>query len=134
MKSNKQRRSEIKAARLKRAKRENHKFDTTKYPVPEFAVLADQAKHVTVGTIDLIGLPVYYLDKPFNCEVCGVSEVWTAKQQKWWYEVAQGAVETTAVKCRACRMQTRRAKEHQKEHMKKMADKIPHPNDSFFKK
>lgn len=45
----------------------------------------------------------FYEDKPFQCKDCGKSEVWTAHQQKWWYEVAQGDVWTTAIRCRACR-------------------------------
>jgi Probable zinc-ribbon domain len=30
----------------------------------------------------------YYIDKSFTCARCGSEEVWTAAQQKWWYEVA----------------------------------------------
>jgi hypothetical protein len=29
--------------------------------------------------------------------------VWTAKQQKWWYETAHGHIESRAVRCLACR-------------------------------
>ncbi len=32
----------------------------------------------------------YYLDIPFQCEGCGKEQIWTAHQQKWWYEVAKG--------------------------------------------
>lgn len=45
----------------------------------------------------------YYWDKPFTCRDCGVAEVWTARQQKWWYEQAKGGILTTAIRCRACR-------------------------------
>jgi hypothetical protein len=45
----------------------------------------------------------YYVALPIVCKDCGTQEVWTARQQQWWYEVAQGAIETTAVRCRACR-------------------------------
>jgi hypothetical protein len=31
-----------------------------------------------------------YLDFPFACAWCGSEEVWTASQQKWWYEEAKG--------------------------------------------
>ena len=44
-----------------------------------------------------------YSDRPFRCRDCGKSEIWTARQQKWWYEVAKGYVYSTAVRCRACR-------------------------------
>jgi hypothetical protein len=45
----------------------------------------------------------YYLDAPFRCRDCGKQEIWTATQQKWWYEVAKGFAYSTAVRCRACR-------------------------------
>ena len=45
----------------------------------------------------------YYEDKPFTCVDCGSSEVWTAGQQRWWYEVAGGVLESEAVRCRRCR-------------------------------
>jgi hypothetical protein len=45
----------------------------------------------------------YYVDTPFRCKSCGKEEVWTAAQQKWWYEVAKGFVYSTATQCRACR-------------------------------
>jgi len=49
----------------------------------------------------------YYLDRPFQCEDCGVQEIWTARQQKWWYETAKGGVWTGANRCRACRRRER---------------------------
>jgi hypothetical protein len=39
-----------------------------------------------------------------------VAEIWTAAQQRWWYEVAQGEVWTVAVRCRACRQRERARK------------------------
>jgi hypothetical protein len=57
----------------------------------------------------------YYVDKPFVCQDCGLSQTWTAAQQKWWYEVAKGVVFSTATHCRACR-QRRRAPGGQAQH------------------
>ena len=37
-------------------------------------------------------------------------EIWTAAQQQWWYEEAQGDVWTTAVRCRTCRSSERARK------------------------
>ena len=48
-------------------------------------------------------VPDFYLDLPFTCRDCGSKEIWTAKQQKWWYEVAQGSIYSRAIRCRACR-------------------------------
>jgi hypothetical protein len=54
----------------------------------------------------------YYVDVDFQCKGCGKEEFWTARQQKWWYEVAKGGRFTTAIMCRACR---RRERERQNE-------------------
>ncbi|MES2018040.1 MAG: zinc-ribbon domain containing protein [Pseudomonadota bacterium] len=78
-------------------------------------------KHVLVNTDNLrlsnsYGTPDfvmrgYYLDMPFNCKCCGIEQVWTETQQKWWYESVKGDVWTKAVLCRPCRKreQARRA-------------------------
>jgi Probable zinc-ribbon domain len=47
----------------------------------------------------------FYVDRPFRCKDCGKDQVWTATQQKWWYEVAKGFAWSTAIRCRACRRQ-----------------------------
>ena len=52
----------------------------------------------------------YYLDKPFTCKGCRKQEVWSATQQKWWYESAKGGVWTMATRCRACRRRERERK------------------------
>jgi hypothetical protein len=49
----------------------------------------------------------YYVDLPFHCKSCGVAQVWTETQQKWWYENAKGDVWTVAVLCRPCRRRER---------------------------
>ncbi len=63
-------------------------------------------------------IPDFYDDIPFTCKDCGKDEVWTATQQKWWYEVAGGLFETTAVRCRVCRQKERiRKEEARKTHL-----------------
>ena len=52
----------------------------------------------------------FYVDMPFACKACGQAQVWTAAQQKWWYESAKGDVWTTAVLCRPCRLRERKRK------------------------
>jgi hypothetical protein len=42
-----------------------------------------------------------------SCKDCGVSEVWTPRQQKWFYEIAKGYPFATATRCRACRRRDR---------------------------
>lgn len=55
-------------------------------------------------------LPRFYVDKLVICRDCGAEEVWTAEQQKWWYEVAKGNINSEAVKCRACRIKDKERK------------------------
>jgi hypothetical protein len=132
MKSNKQRRLEIKAKRLKRAKKllvldTIHKIKV----LPQGAILAnhEELKHNNTYRF----FPEYYVDVPYTCGDCGSEEIWTAKQQKWWYEVAKGNINSHAVRCYGCRKKIRDAKALQKKHMEDMAAKEPHPNEAFFK-
>lgn len=54
--------------------------------------------------------PEYYYDIEFTCTDCGKLEVWTAPQQKWWYEEAGGYFFSGAVRCRGCREKERERK------------------------
>jgi len=55
--------------------------------------------------------PDYYRDVEFDCVDCGAEELWTAEQQKCWYEEAGGYFFTTAIRCRECRKKERERKE-----------------------
>ena len=55
--------------------------------------------------------PLWYADKNFTCRDCGKQEIWTARQQQWWDEVAKGEIETFAIRCRTCRRRKREADE-----------------------
>lgn len=113
MKSGKQRRAELKARRLMRA-------DSLRLLDPRGIgmaaalqpgmVLADRDKLAHNNTYGL--LPFFYVDYAFTCRDCGSQEVWTAKQQKWWYEEAQGHIDSRAVRCRPCRL-IERARVHE---------------------
>lgn len=66
----------------------------------------------------------YYLDQPFNCASCNSPEVWTAVQQKWWYEVAKGSLFAIAKLCRTCRRQEQfRRAEARRIHLEGIAKK-----------
>ena len=54
-------------------------------------------------------IPSIYEDYPFRCRDCGKGEIWTARQQKRWYEEQGGEIETRATRCRSCRR-----KEHER--------------------
>ncbi len=116
-KSNKQRRAEIKQQRLARIERLN--IEAAK-PDPRWEAAtrghrrepgvepADRA--LLARTNNTVGpLPEVYLDRMFTCRDCGEQQVWTAKQQKWWYEVAGGSIDSMAVRCLPCRRLRRAA-------------------------
>ncbi|MEZ5854635.1 MAG: zinc-ribbon domain containing protein [Hyphomicrobiaceae bacterium] len=69
------------------------------------SVPADPAKLVHDNTYG--ARPSFYLDRPFTCIDCGANEVWTASQQKWWYEEAKGKIASAANRCRDCRRKRR---------------------------
>ena len=127
-KSGKQRRAEIMQHRRERAER-HAQLDVSALPaqLPEGAVMADpqalQHNHI------FSPLPLFYVDKPFTCKDCGAEQIWTAKQQKWWYEVVKGNIETTAIRCRPCRKleQVRKA-EARRIHLEGLARK--HENNN----
>jgi len=132
MKSGKQRRLEIKEKRRKKAKA-NKLIDTSDIlNMPKGALKAD---HSQLAHNNIYGLlPQFYIDKAYKCRDCGSDEIWTAKQQKWWYETVKGHIDSTAVRCRRCRNIIKKQKFEQKKHMEEMAQRVPHPNEAFFKK
>ncbi len=108
MKSGKQRRIEIMAKRRERL-RQQENVDVFALPLPPGAVLASRGQLGHNTTYD--PFPLFYIDRPFVCRDCGAAQIWTAKQQKWWYEIAKGNINSVAVRCRPCRKkeQTRKA-------------------------
>lgn len=68
---------------------------------PKGAVLAEVSKLSHINTYG--DLPRWYKDYPFRCIDCGVEQIWTAEQQKWYYEEAKGYLWSVAVRCRSCR-------------------------------
>ncbi|MES2887728.1 MAG: zinc-ribbon domain containing protein [Pseudomonadota bacterium] len=105
LKSNKQRRAEIMAVRRKRADAAQAAWRASPHSgVPSGAVATDRSVLALRNPErPLFDLPNLYLDKIFACRNCKVECVWTAKQQKWWYELAGGSLYTHAVRCRPCR-------------------------------
>ena len=124
MSSGKQRRAEIKKKRATRkaktaGKRTPKPLPTGTAPVHE-ALLAPNNSY---GAPQFV-YRGYYLDLPFVCHGCGKEEVWTATQQKWWYEVAKGFAYSTAKLCRTCRREARaRSDESRRLHLEGLARK-----------
>jgi len=70
-------------------------------------------------------LPRFYVDRAISCRECGTEELWTAEDQKWWYEVAKGHMDSTAVRCRACRRKEKARKaEARRVHVEGLARKV----------
>ena len=84
--------------------------------IPRGAVAADRSQQVPNNSYD--APPTYYVDLEFKCCDCKTLETWTGKQQKWYYEVAKGALYASAVRCRACRDKVKAAKDIQREQMR----------------
>ncbi len=83
--------------------------------LPPGAVAADTSQQVPISSY---GSPKkFYFDIPFECKDCGRKEVWTAAQQKWFYEVAKGSLYATAVRCRDCRTRLKAQQERQREQL-----------------
>jgi predicted RNA-binding Zn-ribbon protein involved in translation (DUF1610 family) len=76
--------------------------------------------------------PDYYYDIEYKCSDCGKKEVWTAQQQKHWYEELGKTINSYAKRCQICRAHTNALKEDQKRHMVEMAKKEENPNKKFF--
>ena len=124
MRSGKQRRVEIRKKRVARKAKAAEKRPPK--PLPAGTAPVNEA---LLAPNNSYGAPQfvyrgYYLDLPFVCQGCGKEEVWTATQQKWWYEVAKGFAYSTAKFCRACRRETRnRSDESRRLHLEGLARK-----------
>lgn len=126
MKSGKQRRVELDAKktarRAKTARAALARKAARGAPVNQEAL----APHNSYSEPEFVTLG-FYSDQPFDCVDCGKAEVWTAGQQKWWYEVAKGDVFTTARRCRTCRRREReRRAEARRVHLEGIARKQQH--------
>ena len=59
--------------------------------------------------------PLFYRDISFHCKDCRKHEMWSATQQRWYYEIAKGPVQATAKRCRTCRKKHREETLRQRE-------------------
>lgn len=133
-KSSRQRRSELTAKRQRRAeetrraqdaaeKQRAEKLEAERILRPNAVDMSELAPDNSYDAPDFI-LRGYYVDLPFKCKRCGKEQVWTAAQQKWWYEVAKGNRWTTAKFCRPCRQRERnRRDEARRVHLDGIAEK-----------
>ena len=77
---------------------------------PPEAVPADKEKLVHINTYG--NLPNFYVEYPFLCVDCGIAQIWTGEQQKWYYEEAKGHIWAVATRCRPCRKKLKSGGDH----------------------
>ena len=46
---------------------------------------------------------LFYRDSSFRCRDCGAERMWSAEEQRFWFERADGPRQSVAVRCAACR-------------------------------
>ncbi|RIX46872.1 MAG: hypothetical protein D3M94_09205 [Rhodocyclales bacterium GT-UBC] len=112
-KSCKQRRAEIRAARLARRQLAGAARRVAALRPTGRIVLVDYSKLAIDNSYGMsdFALRGYYVDQAFTCCDCGAAEIWTAERQRWWYETAGGGQYTRAKRCAACRARERQRKE-----------------------
>ena len=136
MKSNKQKRFELKARKAAKREKEEILVATKVREVRVEALRAALARGelpVEPSKLNPAGcsysIPAFvergtYAPIAFTCKMCGKRETWTAHQQKWWYETAKGDVFSTATMCRPCRAKERaRRNEARRVHLEGVARK-----------
>lgn len=101
--------NKLEESAIKRAKANAgiDKFDGDITPPPG-SILADHDALHHNNTYGL--LPVFYKDELVVCKECGKEEVWTAQNQKWWYEETKANINSTAIHCRECRAKKKEVK------------------------
>lgn len=124
MKSGKQRRAELEARRTARQEKNTQPARRSTSAAPAVSVNPELLVPSNSYGMPAFVLRGFYEDVPFRCVDCGKAEVWTAAQQKWWYEVAKGNVESRATRCRPCRRRERaRRDEARRVHLEGVARK-----------
>ncbi len=58
----------------------------------------------------------WYVDAKFRCEDCGKEFMWTAREQKVWFEVYRFYIDSEPKQCRGCRSRRRRIEALRKEY------------------
>jgi len=87
--------------RRRNRRQSEHEAPRLASPIKDERIPADFSQHAPHNSYG--GVPLYYKDKEFVCVDCGKTEVFTAEQQKWWYETDKGYIFSTAIRCQACR-------------------------------
>ncbi len=89
--------------------------------LPRGAVAAGRSRQVPNNSYN--APPSYYTDVEFTCRDCGKQDVWSAREQKWFYEVVKGTLYQEASRCADCRKRVRAGKKRQRLQMEAAAEK-----------
>lgn len=68
--------------------------------------------------------PKYYYDVVYSCLDCRKEVIWSAEEQKYWYEELGKNTKSKAVRCQICRCHIQAIKEEQKRHMAQLANRV----------
>jgi hypothetical protein len=82
--------------------------------MPQGAIPADLSQQLASSAFSSRN---FYRDIEFTCVDCGTDEVWTAKDQKWFFEVAKGIIHSKPRRCLQCRKKMREMKAEQRVQM-----------------
>ena len=75
------------------------------------------AKRANIGKQNYTVRPrSWYVDVEYECPACKKLFIWTAKEQRIWFEVCRILVDAHPHSCRSCRKEHRRLKELRKEY------------------
>jgi len=84
-------------------------------PVPAGALLIDHSrlseKTLKVMSLSPLALKKYYQDQAFNCPGCNQSCLFTAAEQKIWYEKFKKFIYVRKVRCDKCQVELNELKE-----------------------
>ncbi|TWT38606.1 zinc-ribbon domain containing protein [Blastopirellula retiformator] len=116
MKSNRQKKAQLKAKRARKAQRAHYAAILRGEIRPLNSTATCKPGNLPCDRSQLAYFNSYgepdfvadgYQDREFRCIDCGAEETWKAAAQKWWYEVAKGSVWSYANRCRTCRRRRR---------------------------
>jgi Probable zinc-ribbon domain len=83
-----------------------YQFDPSyRPPLPKGAVRGDVTRQLSCGAFDVPRY--YYVDEPRRCVQCSEQFVFSAHEQKHWYETLHFNFASVAIRCRKCRRRRR---------------------------
>lgn len=102
--------------------------------MPPNAMPSDWSKHQPHNSYGPI---FWYEDKEVQCCDCACQFIFSKEEQQHWYEILRLPIYARAIRCVSCRAIAREKKRayraEQLKQMEEAANRVPHPNEAFFK-